>query len=163
MFLGVSQQHHNFRLFDPKSKRIVITNDCTFKDGEAFWPTHSSVSTPSPHLSFPYYMLCSSNTTVEPVSGFSDVAAFPMLINKQEPIAETVEETSQDLSSEFSFINELANDPVEGVSGISSSGMALPKGWVYSKVPCKAPQRSVRCGYGSLIKNQVLFLSSKFV
>ncbi|MBW0564333.1 hypothetical protein O181_104048 [Austropuccinia psidii MF-1] len=140
MFLGVSEHHHNFCSFDPKSKRILITHDCTFKDGEAFWPTHSSVSTPSPHLSFLDYLLCSSNPTVEPISGFSDVAAVPMLINEEEPIADTVEENTQAFSSECSFINELADNPVEGVSGISSSGMALPKERVYGKVPCKAPQ-----------------------
>ncbi|MBW0479596.1 hypothetical protein O181_019311 [Austropuccinia psidii MF-1] len=134
MFLGVLEHHHNFCLFDLKSRRIVITHDCTFKDGEAFWPTDSSVSAHSPHLSFPDYHLCSSNPTVEPVSGFSDVAAIPTIINKEEPIAVTAEEHPQALSSECSLINELAGDPVP------SSGTTLPKGWVYDDVPCKAPQ-----------------------
>ncbi|MBW0493753.1 hypothetical protein O181_033468 [Austropuccinia psidii MF-1] len=113
MFLGVAEQHHNFFLFNPKSKRIVITHDCTFKDGEAFWPTDSSVSTPSPHLSFPHYLLCSTNPTVKLISASS---------------------------SECSLINELASDPVECVSGISSYGTTLPKDLVYDKVPFKAPQ-----------------------
>ncbi|MBW0543438.1 hypothetical protein O181_083153 [Austropuccinia psidii MF-1] len=153
IFLGVSEHHNNFCLFDPKSKRIVITHDCTFKDGEAFLPTHSSVSTPSPHLCFPDYLLCSSNPTVEPISRFSDVAAVPMLINKEEPIANTVEENPQDFSSECSFINDLAKNPVEGVSGISSSETALPKGWVYGKVQCKAPQEvSGEVSPGNIIK-----------
>ncbi|MBW0482169.1 hypothetical protein O181_021884 [Austropuccinia psidii MF-1] len=68
MFLDVAEKHHNFSLFDPKSKRIVITHDCNSEDGETFWPTHYSVSTPSPHLSFPDYLLRSTNPTVEPVS-----------------------------------------------------------------------------------------------
>ncbi|MBW0524306.1 hypothetical protein O181_064021 [Austropuccinia psidii MF-1] len=133
MFLGVLEHHHNFLLFDPKSRRIVITHDCTFKDGEAFWPTHSSVSAHSPHLSFPDYHLSSSNPTVKPVSGFSDVAAIPTIINEEEPVDVTAEEHPQTLSSECS-INELAKDPVP------SSGTTLPKGWVYDDVPCKAPQ-----------------------
>ncbi|MBW0556481.1 hypothetical protein O181_096196 [Austropuccinia psidii MF-1] len=133
MFLGVLEHHHNFCFFDPKSKRIVITHYYTFKDGEAFWPTHSSVSAHSPHLSFPDYHLSSSNPTVEPVSGFSDVAAIPTIINEEEPVDVTSEENPQTLSSEFS-INELAKDPVP------SPGTTLPKGWFYDDVPCKAPQ-----------------------
>ncbi|MBW0588425.1 hypothetical protein O181_128140 [Austropuccinia psidii MF-1] len=63
-----------------------------------------------------------------------------MLINKEEPVSDIVEEPPQASSSECALINELAGDPVEGVSGISSSGMTLPKGRVYHKVPCKARQ-----------------------
>ncbi|MBW0463402.1 hypothetical protein O181_003117 [Austropuccinia psidii MF-1] len=132
MFLGVSEHHHNFRLFDPKSKRIVITHDCTFKDGEAFWPTHFSVSTPSPLLSFPDSLLCPSNSTIKPASGFSDVAAVPVIINNEEPVA--TEEYPQVSSSENSLVNKLAEEPVP------SSETTLPKGWVYDDVPCKAPQ-----------------------
>ncbi|MBW0540376.1 hypothetical protein O181_080091 [Austropuccinia psidii MF-1] len=105
-----------------------------------FWPTHSSFSKPSPHLSFADYLLCSTNPTVKPILSFSDVSAVPMLINKEEPVSDIVEKPPQASSSECSLINELAGDPVEGVSGISSSGMTLPKGWVYDKVPYKAPQ-----------------------
>ncbi|MBW0478479.1 hypothetical protein O181_018194 [Austropuccinia psidii MF-1] len=50
MFLGNVEGHCNFRLYDPESRRILITHDCTFKDGEAFWPLYSS-SFPLPSLS----------------------------------------------------------------------------------------------------------------
>ncbi|MBW0538675.1 hypothetical protein O181_078390 [Austropuccinia psidii MF-1] len=33
IFLGNVEGHHNFRLYDPGSRRILITHNCTFKDG----------------------------------------------------------------------------------------------------------------------------------
>ncbi|MBW0553237.1 hypothetical protein O181_092952 [Austropuccinia psidii MF-1] len=42
MLIGIREGHHNHRLFDPKTNSIYISNDCIFKDKEAFWPSHSS-------------------------------------------------------------------------------------------------------------------------
>ncbi|MBW0484854.1 hypothetical protein O181_024569 [Austropuccinia psidii MF-1] len=53
MVLGNVEGHRNFCLYDPESRTILITHNCTFKDGEAFWPLYSSSLSSSSSLSLP--------------------------------------------------------------------------------------------------------------
>ncbi|MBW0530940.1 hypothetical protein O181_070655 [Austropuccinia psidii MF-1] len=131
MFLGVTKQHHNFCLFYPKAKRIIITNDFTFKEGESFWPSHSSVPNPSLSLSSSKYLLCFADPTVQPISGISDISSFPVLINKEELVADIVSEVPQAQSFLSSFSNVLARDSIRDISGGQPSEKSLPKGGVY--------------------------------
>ncbi|MBW0556077.1 hypothetical protein O181_095792 [Austropuccinia psidii MF-1] len=123
MFLGNVEGHHNFCLYDPESRRILITHNCTFKEGEAFWPLYSS-SLPLPSLSslsLPSALSLPADLPVESMSGASELISDPQV----EALLDKGEGTSPEA------VIMCPPQPIE---------KPLPKGWTYKLVAETAPK-----------------------
>ncbi|MBW0494898.1 hypothetical protein O181_034613 [Austropuccinia psidii MF-1] len=123
MFLGNVEGHRNFRLYDPESRRNLITHNCTFKDGEAFWPLYSS-SFPLnslSSLSLPSALSLPTDLPVESMSGASELIS--------DPEVEALLDEGEGESPEA--VKVCPPQPVE---------KPLPKGWMYKPVAETAPK-----------------------
>ncbi|MBW0478818.1 hypothetical protein O181_018533 [Austropuccinia psidii MF-1] len=117
MFLGNVAGHYNFRLYDSESRRILITHNCTFKDGEAFWPFYSS-SLPLPSLSS---LSLPADLSIEYMSGASELIS--------DPEVEALLDEGEGQSPEAVIV--CPPQPVK---------KPLPKGWTYKPVAETAPK-----------------------
>ncbi|MBW0589460.1 hypothetical protein O181_129175 [Austropuccinia psidii MF-1] len=120
MLVGLTEAHHNYCLFNPLTKKIHVSHDCTFLNGMAFWPNYvfSSPSVPtSPNFYFPSSADAPSNCALN-----SPVAA---------PALESSESAANSGGSEITPVVNLAcyefSAPVISPSPVSSSPI-LPAG-----------------------------------
>ncbi|MBW0488152.1 hypothetical protein O181_027867, partial [Austropuccinia psidii MF-1] len=114
MFLGNIEGHHNFWLYDPNSKRILISHNCTFKDGVS-----GITSDPEADVQMVDRRLDDSPTS-------SDLGTLGASV----PIVE-----NQDCSTQPS-------SPLEAgcAQPWASLEKVLPKGWEYGLVAETAPE-----------------------
>ncbi|MBW0535868.1 hypothetical protein O181_075583, partial [Austropuccinia psidii MF-1] len=158
MLVGLTEAHHNFRLFNPLTKKIHISHDCTFLDGEAFWPSFisssSTVSTPtSPScLHFP------SNANAPPNCASDSLVAAPALENSESvaisgasEITPVVVRACEDVTAPavstdnlqprrlFSSDQETGLEDHELPVTPNNENNNLPKGWTYDVVPVVPP------------------------
>ncbi|MBW0477421.1 hypothetical protein O181_017136 [Austropuccinia psidii MF-1] len=158
VLVEIQEHHHNYQLFDPAGKKILMSHYCHFIDDEAFWPTHPFPS--QIPLFIPSIALFNSCNAVEekpdslghllsalPDDLAKDSVAAPIHSNHQytsllppieegcgsvtDPVQQGPDET--DRTCEYT----LNSDPL--FSSIKKS-TTLPKGWVCEKVLEKAPK-----------------------
>ncbi|MBW0561768.1 hypothetical protein O181_101483 [Austropuccinia psidii MF-1] len=145
MFLGNVEGHRNFWLYDPNSKRILITHNCTFKDGEAFWPLHSVSSSPSLSVPLP------TDLPVESASGISGVPSDPgadgQIVDRRLDDSPTSSDlgtlgVSVPIVENLDCSTQLSSPLEAGCSQPRTSlEKVLPKGWEYDLVAVSKPRR----------------------
>ncbi|MBW0537181.1 hypothetical protein O181_076896 [Austropuccinia psidii MF-1] len=143
MLVGLTKTHHNYCLFNPLTKKIHVSHDCTFLDGKAFWPSFvsSSPSVPaSPLLYFP------SSADAPLNCALNSPAAAPALSLLRVPLFLVALRVLQFLPADGflpccpSFSQQEANLEGLGVTvpPVDKAG-SLPKGWTYDVVPVVPP------------------------
>ncbi|MBW0561562.1 hypothetical protein O181_101277 [Austropuccinia psidii MF-1] len=155
MLVGLTEAHHNYRLFNPLTGKVHISHDCTFFDGKAFWPNF--VSTP------PDFHIPSSADAPPNCASDSPVAA-PALESSESatisggseitPVVNPACEVSASPASSSSPIlpidelqprhssllcQETNSEELEVPESPNNQAVTLPKGWTYDIVPVIPP------------------------
>ncbi|MBW0526256.1 hypothetical protein O181_065971 [Austropuccinia psidii MF-1] len=160
MLVGLTEAHHNYRLFNPLTGKVHISHDCTFFDGKAFWPNFvstPSVSTP-PKFHIPSSAdappNCPSNSPVAApalessesaaISGGSEIT--PVVDPACEVFGSPAPSSSlvlpvDDLQPHHSSLlcQETNSEELEVAESPNNKAVTLPKGWTYDIVPVVPP------------------------
>ncbi|MBW0526858.1 hypothetical protein O181_066573 [Austropuccinia psidii MF-1] len=144
MFLGNVEGHRNFCLYDPNSKWILITHNCTFKYSENFWPLHSISSSSSLSMPLP------TDLPVESMSGVSGIISDPEADGRVVDRKLDVSPTSSGLGTlevsvpifKDQYCSTQQPSPLEVGYAQSQAPLekALPKVWKYGLVAETAPK-----------------------